>query len=109
VDKLSFLPSVKKSITEGGGMKITHIYSWGLLCIVTPAKAMTMADLFAALKEQPVTTLDSLQASDSALGVQAVQDRFYSVVNGVMSSEKYNSPTSLRPRNSHRVCIFAGK
>ena len=56
-----------------------------------------MADLFAALKEQPVTQLDTLQASDSTLGVQAVHDRFYPVVHGVMSYEKYNSPTNLRP------------
>jgi outer membrane protein TolC len=78
-------------------MKITAYIFMGLLCIVTPAQAMTMADLFAALKEQPVTQLDALQTSDSALGVQAVHDRFYPVINGVMSYEKYNSPTNLRP------------
>lgn len=78
-------------------MKITAYVFMVLLCIVTSAKAMTMAELFAALREQPITKLDTLQASDSALGVQAVHDRFYPVLNGVMSYEKYNSPTNLRP------------
>ncbi|TKB10435.1 TolC family protein [Desulforhopalus sp. IMCC35007] len=78
-------------------MKITAYIVMVLLCFVTPARAMTMADLFAALREQPVTKLDTLQAHDSALGVQAVHDRFYPVLSGVMSYEKYNSPTNLRP------------
>jgi len=56
-----------------------------------------MADLFAALREQPVTALDTLKANDSALGVQAVHDRFYPVLSGVMRYEEYNSPTNLRP------------
>lgn len=78
-------------------MKITAYVYIALLCLVTPAKAMTMADLFAALREQPVTKLDTLQTVDSVLGVQAVHDRFYPVLNGVISYEKYNSPTNLRP------------
>jgi len=78
-------------------MKITAYLFMVLLCIVTPAKAMTMADLFAALKEQPITKLDTLQAKDSELGIQSVHDRFYPVLTGALSYEKYNSPTNLRP------------
>lgn len=37
-------------------MKITANVFMVLLCIGTAAKAMTMADLFAALKEQPITS-----------------------------------------------------
>ncbi len=63
-------------------MKITAYIFMVLLCIVTPAKAMIMADLFSAIKEQPITKLETLQANDSALGVQAVHDRFYPVLKG---------------------------
>jgi hypothetical protein len=78
-------------------MKITAYLFMVLLCIVTPAKAMTMADLFAALKEQRITKLDTLQAKDSERGIQSVHDRFYPVLTGALSYEKYNSPTNLRP------------
>lgn len=78
-------------------MKITAYIYMVLLSIVTPAKATTMADLFAALREQPSTKMDTLQADHTALGVQAVHDHFYPVLSGIMSYEKYNSPTNLRP------------
>ncbi len=63
----------------------------------TRAEAVTMADLFAALKEHPVTELDALQTRSSELNRQAVHDRFYPQINGVLSYEKYNSPTNWRP------------
>ncbi|MFT5701375.1 MAG: hypothetical protein ACI8ZB_004267 [Desulforhopalus sp.] len=56
-----------------------------------------MADLFAALKEQAVTELDTLQTRDAELDVQSVHDRFFPVLTGVLSYEEYNSPTNLRP------------
>ena len=68
-----------------------------LLCLGSPAEAMTMADLFVALKEQPITKLDTLQTKDSELGVQAVHDRFHPVLKGGLSYEEYNSPTNLHP------------
>ena len=68
-----------------------------LLCCVMQAKATTMSDLFAALKEQAVTELDILQTRDAELGIQSVHDRYYPVLTGVLSYEEYNSPTNLRP------------
>ncbi len=44
-------------------MKITAYIFMVLLCIVTPAKAMTMADLFAALKELFSLSIYSLDIS----------------------------------------------
>jgi len=78
-------------------MKIMAYVYIVLLCCVTQAEATTMADLFAALKEQPLTELDSLQSVDAELGVQSIQDRFYPVLTGALIYEEYNSPTNLRP------------
>ena len=78
-------------------MKIVACIYMVLLCSVTQAGATTMADLFAALKEQPITELDTLQIRDAELSAQSVSDRFYPVLTGVLSYEEYNSPTNLRP------------
>ncbi len=78
-------------------MKIVAYVSIALLCCVTQAKATSMSDLFAALKDQAVTELDSLQTRNAELGIQSVHDRFYPVLTGVLSYETYNSPTNLRP------------
>ena len=79
-------------------MKITAYIVMVLLCFVTPAKAMTMADLFAALREQPVTKLDtSAKPMTQHWVCRRFMTVFYPVLSGVMSYEKYNSPTNLRP------------
>ena len=78
-------------------MKIVACIYMVLLCSVTQAGAATMADLFAALKEQPLAELDKLQVKETELGAKSVSDRFYPVLTGVLSYEEYNSPTNLRP------------
>ena len=78
-------------------MKLVVYVSIALFCCVTQAKATSMADLFAALKDQAVTELDILQTRDAELGIQSVHDRFYPLLTGVLSYEEYNSPTNLRP------------
>jgi outer membrane protein TolC len=78
-------------------VKIVAYVSMVLLCCVTQAKATTISDLFAALKDQAVTELDILQTRDAELNIQSVHDRYYPVLTGVLSYEEYNSPTNLRP------------
>ncbi len=59
--------------------------------------AATIAELFDALKKQPITQLDSMQAKFAKLGVRKVQDGFYPSATLFASYEHYNSPTNLRP------------
>lgn len=68
-----------------------------LLCWSMPAGAVTMTELFAALSKQPVTELDTLQSASADLGRQAVYDRLYPQITGILSYERFNSPTNLRP------------
>ena len=68
-----------------------------LLFLSVPAGATTMAELFTALEKQPVTELDTLQSASADLGRQAVYDRLYPQITGVLSYEGFNSPTNLRP------------
>jgi outer membrane protein TolC len=56
-----------------------------------------MADLFSALRDQPLTELDTLQTRSAELGAQSVYDRLYPQLSGVLAYEEYNSPTNLRP------------
>ncbi len=79
-------------------MKIlSGIVTVALLCWSASAGAVTMADLFSALKNHPVTALDTLQTRASELGHQAVIDRFYPRLDGELGYQEFNSPTNWRP------------
>ena len=78
-------------------MKILAYLGLILLCTTHSARAVTMADLFATLKKQPVTKLDTLQTRSAELGVQSVHDRFYPELTGILGYEGYSSPTNWRP------------
>jgi len=78
-------------------MKILAYLGLILLCITHSAGAMTITDLFNTLKKQPVTELDVLQTRSAELGVQAVYDRFYPELTGIIGYDKYSSPTNWRP------------
>ncbi|RUM43149.1 MAG: hypothetical protein DSY80_06055 [Desulfocapsa sp.] len=68
-----------------------------VLCWHIPASATTITELFTALSKQPVTELDTLQSASADLGRQAVYDKLYPRLTGILSYEGYNSPTNLRP------------
>jgi len=68
-----------------------------LLCGAHSAGAVTMAELFSALREQPVTELDTLQTRSAELNVQSVHDQFYPELTGILGYEGYSSPTNWRP------------
>ncbi|MBW1637178.1 MAG: TolC family protein [Deltaproteobacteria bacterium] len=78
-------------------MKILAYLGLILLCGTHSAGAMTITDLFAALKKQPITELDTLQIKSAELGVQSVYDRFYPELTGILGYERYSSPTNWRP------------
>ncbi len=61
------------------------------------ANALTMRDLFNALKKQPVTTVDKLVLKESIYAQKGALSQFYPKVYGLGSYEQFNSPTSLRP------------
>ncbi len=68
-----------------------------LLCWISPASAVTIADLFTALQEHPVTELDALQTRFSELNQQVVYDRFYPSIKGELGYQGFSSPTNWRP------------
>jgi len=59
--------------------------------------AATMGELFDALKNQPQTELDAMQARFARLGVQKAKESFYPTVSLFATYEHYSSPTNLRP------------
>jgi len=61
------------------------------------ARALSMADLFAALQSHPTSQIDLLQTETAELGAQRVYDRFYPALTGIISYQEFNSPTNLRP------------
>ena len=76
---------------------LTGYLCLALLCWSIPAGAVTITDLFTALREQPLTKLDTIRTREAELKLQSVHDRFYPALTGVGSYEVYNSPTNLRP------------
>ncbi|WP_457575984.1 TolC family protein [Desulfomarina sp.] len=78
-------------------MKILAYLGLILLCGSQSADAITITDLFDALQEQPVTQLDTLQTRSAELAVQAVYDRFYPELTGILGYDRYSSPTNWRP------------
>ncbi len=61
------------------------------------SQALSMQDLFNALKKQPVTTVDKLTLKESIYSQKAAVSQFYPKIYGLSSYEQFNSPTSLRP------------
>lgn len=78
-------------------MRIYLISVLAVMLSAGPAGAYIMDDLFTALKSHPASKLDFLQVESVDLGVQAVHDRFYPSLSGILSYREYNSPTNLRP------------
>lgn len=76
---------------------VTGCFALTLMLWATPLPAMTIDDLFVALKEHPVTELDSLQTRSAELNRQAMYDRFYPQVTGELGYQEFNSPTNWRP------------
>lgn len=76
---------------------VTGYFALVLMLWATPSAATTMDNLFAALREHPVTELDTLQTRSTELNRQAVYDRFYPQVNGELGYQEFNSPTNWRP------------
>jgi len=61
------------------------------------ANALTMQDLFRALKKQPVTKVDALNVKSLSYARKKTLSEFYPKIYGIASYEHYNSPVSLRP------------
>ena len=61
------------------------------------AGAVTMNDLFTALKKQPVTKIDEFNAKGAKIAHNKVIANLYPKIYGISSYEHYNSPTNLRP------------
>ena len=68
-----------------------------VLAIGLNANALSMQDLFKALKKQPVTTVDKLVLKESIYAQKGAVSQFYPKIYGLSSYEQFNSPTSLRP------------
>ncbi len=68
-----------------------------VLAIGLNANALSMRDLFKALKKQPVTTVDKLVLKESIYVQKGAVSQFYPKIYGLSSYEQFNSPTSLRP------------
>ena len=68
-----------------------------VLAIGLNANALSMRDLFKALKKQPVTTVDKLVLKESIYAQKGAVSQFYPKIYGLSSYEQFNSPTSLRP------------
>ncbi len=61
------------------------------------AYSVTIHDLFAALKKQPVTKINQLDTKKAKLMHDKIVSNFYPKIYGISSYEHYNSPTNLRP------------
>ena len=59
--------------------------------------AVTIKDLFVALKKQPITKIDEFNAESATVAHNRVVSNFYPKIYGVSSYEHYNTPTNLRP------------
>ena len=67
------------------------------LCTILSLQAATIGELFEALRKQPQTRLDAMQAEYTELSAQKVTDSFYPAASLFASFEHYNAPTNLRP------------
>ncbi len=59
--------------------------------------ALSMTDLFEALKKQPVSKVDALQVREANVGVKSAKDALYPKLYLIGSYNHYNRPSSLRP------------
>ncbi len=59
--------------------------------------ALSMTDLFEALKKQPVTKVDMLQVKEANVGVKSAKDALYPKIYLIGAYNHYNRPSSLRP------------
>jgi outer membrane protein TolC len=70
-----------------------------VLCVAAAMslQAATIGELFDALKRQPQSRLDAMQAEYAELTAQRVKDKLYPSASLFASYEHYNSATNLRP------------
>lgn len=61
------------------------------------ASAVTISQLFQALKKQPITKIDTLITKSAEISKQKVNANFYPKIYGLASYEHFSSPTNLRP------------
>ena len=77
-------------------MKRTIWLLW-LAAAAVSLHAATMHELFDALKKEPVTKLDAMQADYASLSAKKIRESFYPRVSLFAAYEHYSSPTNLRP------------
>ncbi|WP_331775118.1 TolC family protein [Sulfurospirillum sp. 1612] len=64
---------------------------------VIDLQAVTMSDLFHAIKQQPSSQLDSIRTKMAQIGKDQVRANYFPVVNGFAAYTHYNSPTNMKP------------
>ena len=68
-----------------------------IILIAQSSFALSIRDLFEALKRQPVTKVDIMLRKSAEASYSRSKALFYPKLYGLASYEHYNSPTSLRP------------
>ena len=68
-----------------------------IVLIAQSGFALSIRDLFEALKRQPVTKVDVMLRKSAEASYSRSKALFYPKLYGLASYEHYNSPTSLRP------------
>jgi len=68
-----------------------------LVTAIALLPAVTITQMFDALKKQPQTRFDTTLAQFAKLGIKGTEDQFYPKIFAFGSYEHYNSPTNLRP------------
>ncbi len=72
---------------------------WVLLCILIAVdlQAVTITDMFNAIKKQPTTKIDEISSKMAKIAQNRVNAGYYPVVNLFGNYTHYNSPTNLLP------------
>ena len=68
-----------------------------LLALALNLQAVTMSELFNAIRKQPTTKIDEISSKMAKIAGQRVNAGYYPVLNLFANYTHYNSPTNLRP------------
>jgi outer membrane protein TolC len=65
--------------------------------------AVTIGELFEALKENPALKLDELQIKSAQIGRDSIKAEFYPKIDALLGYEHYNTPTGLLPIPPNKI------
>jgi len=80
-----------------------------LIALALNLQAVTMSELFNAIRKQPTTKIDEISSKMAKIAGERVNAGYYPKVDLFASYTHYNSPTNLRPLDPDSTAKLAGQ